>query len=44
MRLTRGIGFSVCIAVIAEALRFLAGGAVRRLAPATISWAEVAAA
>jgi hypothetical protein len=36
--------FSVCIAVSAEALRFLAGLAVRLLALATISLAEVAAA
>jgi hypothetical protein len=43
-RLALGIRFSVCIAVIAEALRFLAGAAVRRLAPSTISLAEVAAA
>jgi hypothetical protein len=43
-RLALGIRFSVCIAVNAEALRFLAGAAVRRLAPSTISLAEVAAA
>jgi hypothetical protein len=43
-RLALGIRLSVCIAVIAEALKLLAGLAVRLLALATISLAEVMAA
>jgi hypothetical protein len=36
-RLVLGIRFSVCIVVIAEALKYLAGLAVKLLALATIS-------